>query len=229
MAINYKNGKIYKIEPREDHCEGDIYIGSTTKQYLSQRMVQHRGDYMRFKNGIHNKTNSFDLFDKYGVDNCDIILLESVEAESKDELTAREAHYIRTIKCVNKIIPLRTDKEYRKDNRDKIKQYRSDNKEKIFEYTKQYRLDNKDKLCVCNKQYRENNKEKISELKKQNYQTNKDAILQKGKEKFTCECGSIVRSDNRSRHQKSLKHLKYLATSDDSESTSSGSGNICVA
>ena len=70
MAINYKNGKIYKIEPRGDHSEGDIYIGSTTKQYLSQRMVQHRGDYMRFKNGTHNKTNSFDLFDKYGVDNC---------------------------------------------------------------------------------------------------------------------------------------------------------------
>ena len=84
MAINYKNGKIYKIEPREDHCEGDIYIGSTTKQYLSQRMVQHRGDYMRFKNGIHNKTNSFDLFRKFWLHHSfdHLILQKLLEAKT---------------------------------------------------------------------------------------------------------------------------------------------------
>ena len=31
--VNYNNGKIYKIEPIVDHDEGDIYFGSTTKQY----------------------------------------------------------------------------------------------------------------------------------------------------------------------------------------------------
>ena len=40
--VNYNNGKIYKIEPIVDHDEGDIYIGSTTKQYLSMRMDKHR-------------------------------------------------------------------------------------------------------------------------------------------------------------------------------------------
>ena len=49
--VNYNNGKIYKIEPIVDHDEGDIYIGSTTKHYLSQRMDKHRGNYKSWKNG----------------------------------------------------------------------------------------------------------------------------------------------------------------------------------
>jgi ribosome-interacting GTPase 1 len=72
---------------------------------------------------------SYDLFDKYGIDNCDIILLELVEANSKDELYTTEAHYIKTINCVNKYIPIRTKEElkeirkfYDNDNKDiKIK------------------------------------------------------------------------------------------------------------
>ena len=36
--INYANGKIYKIEPKGVMIDdGDIYIGCTTKEYLSQR------------------------------------------------------------------------------------------------------------------------------------------------------------------------------------------------
>ena len=134
MTINYENGKIYKIEPKVDYDEGDIYIGSTTKKYLSQRMVKHRHNYKQYKEGKRAKTMSYDLFDKYGIENCDIILLESVEANSKDELSAREAHYIRTNKCVNKAIPLRTRKEHYEDNKDKVcnqmKQYYDNNKEK---------------------------------------------------------------------------------------------------
>ena len=123
MTINYKNGKIYKIEPRGDHSEGDVYIGSTTKEYLSQRMTVHRSDYKRFKNGKgKHKLTSFNLFDKYGVENCDIILLELVEANSKDELVSREAHYIRTIKCVNRFVPLRTTREYKQEHKEVISQ-----------------------------------------------------------------------------------------------------------
>ena len=44
--VNYGNGKIYKIE-----CltTGLIYVGSTTKQYLSQRMDKHRMEYRYWK------------------------------------------------------------------------------------------------------------------------------------------------------------------------------------
>ena len=143
MTMNYKNGKIYKIEPRGDHDEGDVYIGSTTKEYLSQRMTAHRGGFKSFKSGSRkHKLTSFNLFDKYGVENCDIILLESVEANSKDELHRREAHFIRTLKCLNKYIPLRTHKEYDEENKEKKKQYYEDNKDSIMERHKQYREKN---------------------------------------------------------------------------------------
>ncbi len=67
--VNYNNGKIYKIEPLNGE-EGDIYIGSTTKELLSQRMDTHRSDYKQFLNGKQNNITSTKLFDKYGVENC---------------------------------------------------------------------------------------------------------------------------------------------------------------
>ena len=109
--VNYNNGKIYKIEPIVDHDEGDIYIGSTTKQYLSQRMENHRSKYKQWKNGNYYKVQVFEIFDKYGVSNCQIVLIETVNAESKDELLAREKHYIKSFKCVNKYIPGQTKEE----------------------------------------------------------------------------------------------------------------------
>ena len=155
--VNYSNGKIYKIEPIVDHLEDEIYIGSTTKQYLSQRMDNHRCCYKRWKDDKYHKFTVFDLFDKYGIDNCKIYLLESVNATTKDELLAREGHYIRTLKCVNRCIVGRTNKEYKNDN-----------KETITEQNKQYYHNNIDKikllknqicLCdICNCNYTKTNK-----------------------------------------------------------------------
>jgi hypothetical protein len=112
--VNYGNGKIYKIEPICDHDEGEVYIGSTTKDYLSQRMDTHRADYKSWLKGARGRVMSFKLFDKYGVANCTINLIETACVETKDQLKAREAHYIQTIKCVNKNIPGRTNKQYSK-------------------------------------------------------------------------------------------------------------------
>ena len=114
--VKYNAGKIYKIEPICEHDEGDIYIGSTSKNYLSQRMVAHRNDYNRYKSGKRNFVTSFELFEKYGIENCNIILLETVNANSKDELRSREGHYIKTLKCVNMNVAGRTYKEYEQEH-----------------------------------------------------------------------------------------------------------------
>ena len=147
--VNYSNGKVYKIQPICEYDEGDIYIGSTTKQYLSQRMDNHRREYKRWLRGTRACTKSYDLFEKYGIENCEIILLEQVNAKSKDELIARESYYIRNLKCVNKYIPDRTKSEYGKE-------YRQNNREKIDKYKKEYYQNNQEKL----KEYRQNNQEK---------------------------------------------------------------------
>ena len=83
--VNYSNETFYKIEPICDHGEGDVYIGSTTKLYLSDRMFGHRDSYRKY-NSYRKYTSSFDLFDKYGEIICVIYLIESVNANSRHEL-----------------------------------------------------------------------------------------------------------------------------------------------
>ena len=137
----YNNGKIYKIEPVTEHDEGDIYIGSTTKQYLSQRMVKHRKDYKMWKKDNPNvsKTMSFDLFDKYGLEHCQIVLIECVNANTYDELQARKHYFIKSFQCVNKHIPILT----REEKLDRKKEYYKENIDHIKEYNK------KAYICCC--------------------------------------------------------------------------------
>ena len=138
--MDYQKGKIYKIE---SHLGPKIYVGATTKDRLSQRMASHRNDYNKWKNGKNAKTMSFDIFEEYGFENCQIILLEPCSFKSIDELRAREAFYIQSNTCINRMIPNRTLKEWYNDNRDeklkKVKEYQEQNKEKIKEYAKNYR------------------------------------------------------------------------------------------
>jgi hypothetical protein len=87
--VNYNNGKVYKIQ--KIGGSSNIYVGSTTKQYLSQRFYEHKRNYK-----THKKRTSklFQLFDEFGVDNCEIVLLELVNCNSKDELLAVENYHI---------------------------------------------------------------------------------------------------------------------------------------
>ena len=164
MPLNYDQSKVYKIwSPQGDK----IYIGSTTKQYLSQRMTLHRGSYNYWKSGKGGLITSFLLFDEYGLDNCFIELLEAKPCASRDEMKQLEGGYIRNLACVNKCIAGRTMKEYHEDNKTRInktqKEYQEINKEKV----KQYYEKNKERISEKAKEYRENNKERQSLLNKQ--------------------------------------------------------------
>ena len=199
--ISYNNGKIYKLEPVNGD-EGDIYIGSTTKKHLCQRMASHKCMYKRWKDGKESKVLSYELFDKYGIENVNIVLLEKVEnATTKDELLAVEAKYIKTNACINKVVPLRSIKEWGKDNKDKLDEYRKqyylDNKEKISEQRKTYATNNSEKIQEYKKLYRLNNKEKLTEYKNTNI--------------YTCVlCKQCLTEQNKNRHEKTKKHLKNL-------------------
>ena len=137
---DYQKGKIYKIV---DSNEEMVYIGSTVNT-LARRMVNHRADYNR-----NHFTTSHIIFNKYGVENCKILLLENYPCNSKEELNRREAELIKEFDCVNKQIPNQTDKEWRKKNKEKIaqkaKDYCEKNKEKISERRKIYYQKNKGK------------------------------------------------------------------------------------
>ena len=180
---DFSQGKIYRIEPVCEFDEGDIYIGSTTQDLLCKRFRNHRGGYNTFKNGIGNRCMSYVLFDKYGMDRCKILLIENVNASSLDEVKSREAYYIRTLKCVNKCIPLRTRTEYKKDNEQKTKEnskdYYEGNKEKIKKYKQQYNVVNEEKVKEYQTNYRQSNKEKTKEYNKQYNEVNEEIIKEK--------------------------------------------------
>ena len=52
--VNYANSKVYKIWSTQNN---KIYVGSTTKQYLSQRMDSHRTGYKSWKKTYGKQLN----------------------------------------------------------------------------------------------------------------------------------------------------------------------------
>ena len=114
----YKNGKIYKITCLKT---GLIYIGSTTKIILEHRLVRHVEDFqiLKYFGGGYYMT-SFKIIEN---EDFQIELVEDCSCNTKEELLRREQHFIKSLVCVNKVIPLQTRAEYRISNQDKIKAY----------------------------------------------------------------------------------------------------------
>jgi hypothetical protein len=192
MTKDYSKSKVYKIWS----TLGDmIYIGSTTKEYLSQRMTAHRYGYIDWKKHNHKFITSYKLFDEYGVDNCIIELLEAKELKNNDEIRQLEGGYIRNMACVNKNIAGRTieearkeyyqqnkeaRKEYNQQNKEARKEYYQQNKEAQKEYSKQHYQQNKEVI----KEYNQQNKEVIKEYKKEYYLKNKEANIEVSKQYY---------------------------------------------
>jgi hypothetical protein len=177
MPINYANTKIYKIF---SYSGDKIYIGATTKQYLSQAMSKHRDNYTQYKKGKTTHISLFDLFDEYEIGNCLIELIDSRPCANKNEASKFQGEYVKSLDCINKHIPGRTDKEYYQDNKVKILDYK--------------------------KEYYETNKEKMNEITKQYFKDNKERL----NEKNACECGGRYTFRNKSSHLRSARHLYYL-------------------
>lgn len=119
MADNtYSRGKVYMIESAS---AGLIYYGSTCND-LYKRMGTHRSDYKRFQAGKNAK--SYTSFGVLAHSDARIILVEAFPCANKQELNAREAHYIRNNDCVNKVIPNRTKAEHFQDNKANIMEKR---------------------------------------------------------------------------------------------------------
>jgi len=119
----YEKSKIYKIESL---TSDKIYIGTTSNDYMSSRMAKHRNSYKRYKANNERehqlgRVYVYDIFDESGVENCFITLIENFKCNDVNELRTREAHYIKSLNCVNKYMPGRTMEEYSIDNAEEIK------------------------------------------------------------------------------------------------------------
>jgi len=206
--VNYQNGKIYKIwSPSQDLQ----YIGSTAQE-LSQRLGGHKKNFKLFNNPEHKYNQYCTSYEVLKYEDYRIDLLENYSCNSKSELNKKEGEYIRNNVCVNKVIPGRTEKQYREDNKDKIflqrKEYRKDNKEKIAKYKKEHYHDNRDKILEKQKQYRKNNKDNISQKSKERYKNNIDKIKEKQKEKYKNNKDKILKKQKQYKQDNKDKILK---------------------
>lgn len=233
---NYKNGKIYKIVPsqlNEDDPEYKIYIGSHTNPRNCQRMRGHKSKFKSWKdNNKGSFTTSYQLFNEFGIDKCDIVLIEKYPCNNKDELRQREQYYIdelsKEYNVVNKqkaytgLSKEEYRKKYQENNREQQKEYRENNKDKIKEYQKEYQKEYREDNKEYQTKYREDNREKILKLKKNHYQNNKDKILGHRKEyyqnnkdkiniKVKCECGIELTKKKLKRHQKTNRHQELIS------------------
>jgi len=196
---DYSKGKIYKIVC---NTTGQVYIGSTV-QLLAERLRHHKTDYKRFHEGKTNYTSSFAIIER---GNYEILLVESYSCNSRQELHQRERFYIEHEQCVNKIIPCRSQKEYRQEHRDKIsermKKYYQDNRDKKIEYLKEWYRNNKEQRKAYDKEYYENHKEQRKAYNKERSKLRVECHI--------CNC-TVVKKKIRE-HERTLKHLRNLAS-----------------
>ena len=193
IDLRYQRGKIYTIRCYDD--DSLIYVGSTI-QPLCVRIAEHRRDKLCSLYQYVNNNFNGDWKKWY------IELYEEYPCDNKQLLEKREGEIIRLIGNVNKNIAGRTPKEYRNDNKEKIKEYDKNRPRCYNGERSQY-----------DKKYYEANKENILKQKKQYREANRDNILKKAKEKVICDnCGSEITRAWLIQHKKSNKCKNYNIT-----------------
>ena len=200
---DYSKGKIYCLR---SHQTDDVYIGSTVES-LSRRKAKHKNQYKSFLNEKYHYITAFEIV-KY--DDCYIELIENYPCENKEQLTKKEGEYIRNMKCVNKFIAGRTQKEYRKDNKEKIKEkakeYHEENKEKIKKYREEKLKEKIICECGCKVQ-------KLQLAKHKRTKKHEDFLKNGVKQinnQITCECGGTYTNGRQERHKRTKKHQEFL-------------------
>jgi hypothetical protein len=179
---DYKNSKIFILEPKTQHPEEDIFYSSTT-QPIFKRLSQFK------KDNLKKNTSYKWLFDKYGIDNIKIVLIKSFSCNNKEELEAEEAKYIRENDCINKMINL--NKQKTKEDKQEIKEekeIKKEDKQEIKEDKQEIKEDKQEIKEDKREIKEEDNKEKTARDKKRDtykeyYTKNKENILKKRRDK----------------------------------------------
>ena len=189
---DYKQGKIYKI-----HCNvtGEDYYGSTTYT-LQVRINDHTS---KCKKPLNRQCKSRQIIER---NNFQIELVENYPCETKKELHIRERYYIDNFPNINHYVPTRTQKEYKEIHKEFIKEYNAN-------YCKEHRQERNEysaNLYKTNKDYRQKGLERASQY----YKENKKKVLERLLCKYVCECGVKGIVGNKSRHEKTQRHQKFL-------------------
>lgn len=189
--VNYPiNVKFYKIySDQEPHL---VYIGSTVRRLLCQRMGKHREDCKKHKGCASEK-----IISKYN--DAKIELIEEQECADLVERNKIERNLTEQYGGCNIKVQGRTKEEY-------MAKWNSDNKE----YYKEYYENHKEHYQQQKAERYRRHKEYINEESKQYREKNKEKIRAQKRELIICECGIETDRGHISRHRKTLKHIKSL-------------------
>ena len=209
--MSYSIGHIYKIICSLDN--NFCYIGSTFNE-LRHRFQGHKTKFNSWlKDKKIKKCSIFPYFEKYGIENFKIILIKSynvVRTHQRDNkhLSAFETLWInKTKNCVNECLPFNPLLKFK--CLQQRKQYYQENKVEILECRKKYKEENPDKIKERSKNYYKKNKEKLNQKSREYQEKNKELISVKTDKKYSCLCGSVIRTGEKARHFKSKKHIAY--------------------
>jgi hypothetical protein len=210
--INYQNSVIYKIISN-DLTIKDLYVGSTTN--FNIRKAHHKIVCNDPNNKLYNIPLYKTIRENGGWDNWDMILVENYPCNNKNELHARERHFIDELKSnLNLRLPIRTKQEKKIYQNEYDKNYREINREELNKSDKirwQQRKEERNQqrretiiICECGSKLRlsENERHKKT-IRHRNW-------LEGKKEITLCECGGKFGEFGKLRHERSKKHLKWL-------------------
>jgi hypothetical protein len=203
-------------------CNNENHKGYNCKVY---QFIRENGDW---NNWVMIMVEKYPCKDKLESDAREHYWTELLEAKLNMNVVGRTK---KEYEEANKEYFAEKAKEFYQANKEEIleknKQWRDNHKEEILENNKKYREEHKEEFVVRNQKYYEANKEEhskkskiyrkehkeeIIEQHKLYYEANKEKINIKIREKYTCECGSIICKGEKSQHNKSKKHLKYMDT-----------------
>lgn len=183
-------GSIYKIVNSKND---KIYIGSTI-QSINTRFSKHKSD-MNRKN-----MNILRFMNEIGFEFFNIILIESVEIESKAELLKIEEKYMNEFRESIPDLLLNTIRSYASPENKKK------NKHKLYLKHKEGQYSRRRKVITKNKESHDEYKEQC----KSYYQQNKSNWKVNNGVKIMCECQREVSKANFNRHLKSPMHTRFL-------------------
>jgi hypothetical protein len=210
--IDYSKMCIYKIVCNDCNVT-DLYIGSTTE--ITKRRSRHKYNC----NNPNSKSHKFKIYEiirnNGGWDNWNVVVIEYMhDCLNGEEARTRERQWFELLNAnLNTIRPIVTVdeikdetkercKQYRDENIQKCKQYRDEHKDENNEKSRRYYNDHKAEMNNNSKQYYENHKEDIKQYRDEHKEQNKI--------QYHCECGASCSSINRSQHNKSVKHIKFM-------------------
>ena len=180
----------------------DCYVGNTTE--FTKRKSNQKSQCCNESNQKYNLPLCKFIRDNGGWSNWSMVEIDKYPCSDGNEAKARVRFWYEQLNAtLNKQIPNQTKAEW--SVKDRVK-----NKEQIAEYNKEYYNNNKEKIVEYGKEYRENNREKIAECKKEYYENNFDIISAKKSTLYTCDCGTVLCLNRKSRHIKTNFHINYM-------------------